>query len=176
MIGPTLPACDTGIIRATARDTLGCPKDSKRWVLAAAILGSTMAFIDTSVVNVALPAIQADLAMPLSLAQWIVNAYMLMLGSLVLIGGSAGDRFGRRRVFAAGAVIFTAASIACGLAPRAMGLIGARAAQGIGGSFLIPSSLAIISEAFPEHERGRAIGACAGASALSTALGPVLGG
>ncbi|MDR3555377.1 MAG: MFS transporter [Syntrophobacteraceae bacterium] len=175
MIGPTVPACDEGVIRAAARP-LRCPEGSKRWVLAAAILGSSMAFIDTSVVNVALPAIQADLALPLSRAQWIVNAYMLMLGSLVLLGGSAGDRFGRRRVFAAGAVLFTAASIACGLAPGATALITARAIQGVGGALLIPSSLAIVSGAFPERERGRAIGSWAGASALTTALGPVLGG
>jgi EmrB/QacA subfamily drug resistance transporter len=175
MIGPTVPACDEGIIRAK-RHTPGCPEGSKPWVLAAAILGSSMAFIDTSVVNVALPAVQADLAVPLSLAQWIVDAYMLMLGSLVLIGGSAGDRFGRRRIFAAGVVSFTAASIACGLAPRATVLIMARAMQGVGGALLIPSSLAIVSDAFPERERGRAIGTWAGASALTTALGPVLGG
>ncbi len=176
MIGPTLPACDDGVIRAAARHTPGCAEGSKRWVLAAAILGSSMAFIDTSVVNVALPTIQADLAVSLSRTQWIVNAYLLMLGSLVLIGGSAGDRFGRRRVFAAGAVLFTAASIACGLAPQATELIAARALQGVGGALLIPSSLAIVSEAFPEQERGRAIGTWAGASALTTALGPVLGG
>ena len=176
MIGPTLPACDEGIIRAAARHTVGCPEGSKPWVLAAAVLGSSMAFIDTSVVSVALPAIQADLAVPFLQAQWIVNAYMLMLGALVLIGGSAGDRFGQRRVFVAGAVSFTVASIACGLASRTTALITARAIQGIGGALLIPSSLAIVSGAFPEQERGRAIGSWAGASALTTALGPVLGG
>jgi MFS family permease len=147
MIGPTLPACDEGIICAAARQTLGCHEGSKPWVLAAAILGSSMAFIDTSVVNVALPAVQADLAVPLVQAQWIVNAYVLMLGALVLIGGSAGDRFGQSRVFVAGVVWFTAASIACGLAPRATALITARAMQGIGGALLIPSSLAIVSGA-----------------------------
>ena len=175
MIGPTFPACDEGVIRA-ARHTPGCAEGSKPWVLAAAILGSSMAYIDTSVVNVALPAVQADLAVPFLQAQWIVNAYVLMLGALVLIGGSAGDRFGQRRVFATGAVWFTVASIACGLAGRAAALITARAMQGIGGALLIPSSLAIISGAFPEQERGRAIGTWAGASALTTALGPLLGG
>ena len=135
-----------------------------------------MALIDTLVVSVALPAIQADLAVPFLQAQWIVNAYMLMLGALVLIGGSAGDRFGQRRVFVAGAVSFTVASIACGLASRTTALITARAIQGIGGALLIPSSLAIVSGAFPEQERGRAIGSWAGASALISVFGPVLGG
>jgi EmrB/QacA subfamily drug resistance transporter len=149
---------------------------SKPWVLAATIVGSSMAFIDGSVVSVALPAMQADLAAPVSDAQWIVNAYMLMLGAMILVGGAAGDRFGRRRAFVIGVIVFTAASIACGLAPNAATLIGARAAQGAGAALLVPNSLAIISAAYPEQHRGRAIGTWAGASALTTALGPVLGG
>ena len=153
-----------------------CAASSRPWVLAATILGSSMAFIDGSVVSVALPAMQADLAAPVSQAQWVVNAYMLLLGALILIGGAAGDRFGRRRIFVIGVLAFTAASVACGMAPNAAGLIAARALQGIGGALLVPSSLAIISAAFPEKERGRAIGTWAGASALTTALGPVLGG
>ncbi len=153
-----------------------CPAGSRPWVLAATILGSSMAFIDGSVVSVALPAMQADLAAPVSEAQWIVNAYMLLLGALILIGGAAGDRFGRRRTFVIGVLVFTAASIACGFAPNAAWLIAARALQGIGAALLVPNSLAIISAAFPEAERGRAIGTWAGASALTTALGPVLGG
>lgn len=176
MIGPATTPCDEGVIRGAASDARSCAERAKPWVLAATIVGSSMAFIDSSVVNVALPAIQADLAAHVREAQWIVNAYMLMLGSLILVGGAAGDRFGRRRVFIAGVVSFTAASIACGLAPNALALIAARAVQGIGGALLVPSSLAIISATFSAQERGRAIGTWAGASALTTALGPVLGG
>src|ERR1044071_9684321 len=156
--------------------TAACPERSRPWVLAATILGSAMAFIDGSVVTVALPAMQADLAAPVSEAQWIVNAYMLLLGALILIGGASGDRFGRRRIFIIGVLVFTAASVACGFAPHARGPIAARAVQGVGAALLVPTSLAIISAAFPENERGRAIGTWAGASALTTALGPVLGG
>jgi EmrB/QacA subfamily drug resistance transporter len=146
------------------------------WVLAATIVASSMVFIDSSVVNVALPAIQAALAAPVSQAQWVVNAYVLTLGALILVGGAAGDRFGRRRVCVAGIVLFTAASVWCGLASGSSMLVAARAAQGIGGALLVPSSLAIISATFPEQQRGRAIGTWAAASALTTALGPVLGG
>jgi EmrB/QacA subfamily drug resistance transporter len=153
-----------------------CPERSRPWVLAATILGSSMAFIDGSVVSVALPAMQADLAAPVSEAQWIVNAYMLLLGALILSGGAAGDLFGRRRTFVTGVILFTVASVGCGLAPGAAWLIAARALQGVGAALLVPSSLAIISAAFPEEERGRAIGTWAGASALTTSLGPVLGG
>lgn len=153
-----------------------CPERSRPWVLAATILGSSMAFIDGSVVSVALPAMQADLSAPVREAQWIVNSYMLLLGALILIGGAAGDRFGRRKTFLIGLIAFTAASVACGLAPSSVSLIAARAVQGVGAALLVPSSLAIISAAYPEKERGRAIGTWAGASALTTALGPVLGG
>jgi MFS family permease len=167
--------CDEGVIRA-ASETPGCAARARPWVLAATILGSSMAFIDGSVVTVALPAIQADLTTSVAGAQWVANAYMLMLGALILVGGAAGDRFGRRRVFALGIAIFTAASVACGLAPNTAALIVARAVQGIGGALLIPGSLAIISAAFPADERGKAIGTWAGFSALTTAVGPVLGG
>jgi EmrB/QacA subfamily drug resistance transporter len=169
------PPCDDGVIRGGAR-TDGCVDRAKPWVLAATVLGSSMAFIDGSVVNVALPAIQADLGTSVSGAQWVVNSYMLMLSALILVGGAAGDRFGRRRVFALGVTGFTAASVACGLAPGGGALIAARAAQGISGALMVPSSLAIISAAFPEGERGPAIGTWAGFSALTMALGPVLGG
>ncbi len=148
----------------------------KNWTLAATILGSSMAFIDGSVVNVALPAMQSALGASVRQAQWIVNAYTLLLGALLLAGGVAGDRYGRRFVFALGAAIFTAASVLCGLSPGASVLVAARAIQGIGGALLVPSSLALISATFPQEERGRAIGTWAGASALTTALGPVLGG
>jgi EmrB/QacA subfamily drug resistance transporter len=176
MNAPGKAPCDEGVIQGAAPDTTACADSAKPWVLAATILGSSMAFIDGSVISVALPAIQGDFAAAISDAQWIVNAYTLMLGALILIGGAAGDRFGRRRVFVIGVVIFTAASVLCGLAPTALTLIAARVLQGIGGALLIPGSLAIISAAFPKAERGRAIGTWAGVSALTTALGPVLGG
>ncbi|MGH8495857.1 MAG: MFS transporter [Gammaproteobacteria bacterium] len=175
MIAVGRAPCDEGAIRA-GPDTTGCAARARPWVLVATILGSSMAFIDGSVVMVALPAIQADLSTSVRGAQWIVNGYMLMLGALILAGGAIGDRFGRRRVFAIGIVVFTAASMACGLAPDTAMLVAARVAQGIGGALLVPSSLAIISAAFPESERGRAIGTWAGFSALTTAFGPVLGG
>jgi len=168
--------CDQGLILAGTPTTRGCAERARPWVLATAILGSSLAFIDGSVVNVALPAIQADLGTSLRGAQWIVNAYMLTLSALILVGGAAGDRFGRRLVFCLGVAIFTGASLACGLAPGSGTLIAARAVQGIGAALLVPGSLALISGAFPQGERGRAIGTWAGFSALTAALGPVLGG
>ncbi|HEX6322999.1 MAG TPA: MFS transporter [Vicinamibacterales bacterium] len=149
---------------------------NRRFVLAAAILGSSMAFIDGSVVGVALPAIQRELSASVRGAQWIVNGYMLMLGALLLVGGAAGDRFGRRRVFALGVLLFTAASMACGLASSTAMLVASRLIQGVGAALLVPASLAIITGAFEGAARGRAIGTWAGFSALTTAFGPVLGG
>lgn len=149
---------------------------TKFWTLAACILGSSLAYIDGSVVNVALPAMQADLAMSIDGAQWVVNGYLLMLGALVLVGGAAGDRYGRRFGFLLGTVIFTLASVVCAVAPDPATLIAARLVQGVGGALLVPASMTIISVVFPEAERGRAIGTWAGASALTTAAGPVLGG
>jgi EmrB/QacA subfamily drug resistance transporter len=176
VLGLTLTGCEEGVIRGSSRATAGCAPRVRRWVLAATILGSSMAFIDGSVVSVALPAIQSDLNTSVRGSQWIVNAYTLTLSALMLLGGAAGDRYGRRRVFSLGVIVFTAASIACGLAPSVSTLVTARALQGIGGAMMVPESLAIISAAFPEEERGRAIGTWAGFSALTTALGPVLGG
>jgi len=175
MIGFGRTHPDEGVIRA-GRETAGHAEHARPWVLATTILGSAMAFIDGSVVNVALPAIQADLAASIEGAQWVINGYMLMLGALTLIGGAAADRFGRRRVFALGVTVFTAASVACGLAPGTAVLIAARFVQGLGGALLVPSSLAMISAAFPEETRGKAIGTWAGFSALTTAAGPILGG
>jgi EmrB/QacA subfamily drug resistance transporter len=156
--------------------TLAVSTRAQSWVLAATILGSSMAFIDATVVNIALPSIQASLAARVSDAQWIINAYLLMLGALILVGGAAGDQYGRRRVCMLGILVFTIASVGCGLAPNVLALICARTLQGIGGALLVPGSLAIISANVPEQSRGRAIGTWAGASALTTALGPVLGG
>ena len=175
MINLGRPPCDEGVIRAAAAMPV-CADRAKPWVLAATILGSSMAFIDGSAVTVALPRIQSDLNRSVQGAQWVVNGYMLMLGALILVGGSAGDRFGRRRVFALGAAIFTAASLSCGLAPNVTILIAAQVVQGIGGALLIPGSLGIISAAFPAEERGRAVGTWAGFSAVTTALGLILGG
>src|SRR5690606_19824328 len=172
----TRPPCDEGVIRTADRETRGAPRSARRWVLAATILGSSIAFIDGSVVGVALPVMQAELGTTVRGAQWIVNGYLLMLGALILVGGAAADRFGRRRVFIAGLALFALASVGCGLAPNVGTLVAMRALQGIGGAMLVPSSLAIISASFPENERGRAIGTWAGFSALTTALGPVLGG
>jgi EmrB/QacA subfamily drug resistance transporter len=175
MIGFGRAPCDEGVMRA-GRVGAPCAERARPWVLATTILGSAMAFIDASVVNVALPAIQADLRAPIEGAQWVVNGYMLMLGALTLIGGAVADRFGRLRAFTQGVVVFTGASVMCGIAPTADALIAARCVQGVGGALLVPSSLAIISAAFPEETRGRAIGTWAGFSALTTALGPILGG
>ena len=147
-----------------------------RWVLPATILGSSLSFIDGSVVNVALPAIRASFDSGLATVQWVVNGYMLTLASLILLGGSAGDRFGRRRVFQIGLVAFTAASLACALAPSAFWLVAARLAQGAAAALLTPASLAIIGASFTDDARGRAIGTWAAAGALTTALGPPLGG
>ncbi|MDB5965134.1 MAG: transporter [Polaromonas sp.] len=148
--------------------------------LAATVLGSSMAFIDGSVVNIALPAIQRDLAgdggSGLAAMQWVINAYLLMLGSLVLVGGSLGDRLGRRSVFIAGIVLFTLASMACGLAPGPLTLIAARAVQGVGAALLVPASLAIIGNVFEGEARGKAIGTWAAWAAITGAAGPVLGG
>ena len=175
MIGLGKAPCDDGVIQSGAQSA-ECAEHAKPWVLAATILGSSMAFIDGSVVNVALPAIAADLDASVGGMQWVVNAYALLLASLILIAGVAGDRFGRRRVFALGIVLFMLASIWCGFAPDVGQLIFARVVQGIGGAMLVPSSLAIISASFEAHERGRAIGTWAGFSAITAALGPVLGG
>jgi EmrB/QacA subfamily drug resistance transporter len=169
------PPCDEGVIRASPADA-PCSFQAKPWVLAATILGSSLAFIDSSSTNVALPALQADLGATVVEIQWVVNGYTLMLASLILLGGSLGDHFGRTRVFMLGVAIFMAASLLCALAPTTGGLIAARIVQGLGGALLIPGSLAIISASFPEDERGGAIGLWSGFSALAAAAGPVLGG
>jgi EmrB/QacA subfamily drug resistance transporter len=135
-----------------------------------------MAFIDGTVVNVALPALQRELDASLVDVQWVIEAYALFLAALLLVGGAAGDRFGRRRVFLLGVALFAVSSIACGLAGGVRELILARAFQGIGGALLVPGSLAIISASFAEHDRGKAIGTWSGATAITAALGPVLGG
>lgn len=173
---PTLKArpCDEAAIRATG--AAGCPEIAKPWVLAVTILASTLSYIDESVVNVALPTIEGDLHASAAVVQWLVNAYMLSLTALVLIGGAAGDQLGRRRIFIAGTAIFAAASLWCGLASDIAQLMVARIVQGAGAALAIPCSLAIIGATFDESERGRAIGTWAAFSAIAAAFGPVLGG
>jgi EmrB/QacA subfamily drug resistance transporter len=146
------------------------------WVLAATIIASSMAFIDSTVVNVALPALQSTFGASVVGVQWVVEAYGLTLAALILVGGSMGDLFGRRRAFLIGVAVFTVASIGCGLALHLGELIAARALQGIGAAFLVPGSLALISSSFGEQERGRAIGTWSGFTAITTAIGPVMGG
>ena len=152
------------------------PQVSGRWVLAATILASSMAFIDGTVVNVALPFLQTNLNATAIGIQWVVEAYSLFLSALLLVGGSLGDRYGRRWIFNIGVVVFAIASAACGFAANIEQLIAARAVQGIGGALLVPGSLALITSSFREPERGKAIGTWSGFSAMTTAIGPVLGG
>lgn len=149
---------------------------SRRWILAATILGSSMVFIDGSVVSIAAPAIRRALGASSSEVQWLMNAYLLLLGGLMLTGGAIGDRIGRPRAFVIGTALFAIASLACALAPGIASLIAARALQGAGGALLVPGSLALLREQFPDEERGRAIGTWAGAGALTTAAGPIVGG
>ena len=147
-----------------------------RWVLSATILGSSMAFIDGTVVTVALPALQAAFHASATQIQWIVESYALFLASLLLVGGSLGDRYGRRLIYLLGVALFAAGSAWCGLAPSVFALILARGLQGIGAALLVPGSLALISATFPEETRGRAIGIWSGFSAMTAAVGPVMGG
>lgn len=147
-----------------------------RWVLLATVLGSGVAFLDGTIVNVALPVIARELDASLTQLQWVVDAYLVTLTALVLLGGSLGDRYGRRRVFLVGIYAFTAASALCGLAPSVEVLIGARAVQGVGAALLVPGSLAIISAVFHPDDRARAVGAWSGLGGIAVALGPFVGG
>jgi EmrB/QacA subfamily drug resistance transporter len=149
---------------------------AKPWILAATILGSSMAFIDGTVVNVALPALQMNLGGTVTDMQWVVESYALLLSALILVGGSMGDLFGRRRMFLSGVAVFAIASAGCGLAATIHQLVIARAVQGVGAAFLVPGSLSIISASFSEKQRGRAIGTWSGFTSITAAMGPVLGG
>src|SRR5580658_8794828 len=174
MAGSARPPCDEAAILAGS-----CPRPVTAdgpWILAATILGSSMVFIDGTVVNVALPALQSALHATLADVQWVVESYALFLAALLLTGGSLGDRYGRRKIFAAGVAIFSIASAWCGLAPGIRQLIVARGFQGIGGALLVPGSLALISANFSEEQRGRAIGTWSGFTSITAAIGPVLGG
>jgi len=168
--------CDESFAASRKPATTTCGKAQRRWTLAATILGSSMAFIDGTVVNVALPALQSNLNATVTDVQWVVEAYTLLLAALLLLGGSLGDRYGRKKIYAIGIVVFALASVWCGLAPNIQQLIIARAVQGVGGALLVPGSLAIISATFSEKDRGEAIGTWSGATAITTALGPLLGG
>ena len=182
------PPCDDGVIQTAPESNLNMLKGATSatfsstqkhigtWVLVATILGSSMAFIDGTVVNVALPVLQIELHATATEVQWVVEAYSLFLAALILVGGSLGDHFGRRRIYALGIVLFTLASVGCGLAPTVTVLIVARAFQGVGGALLVPGSLAIISASFDTQHRGRAIGTWSGFTAITSAIGPVLGG
>ena len=163
--------------RATPPDTVDTTTAGvRRWTLVSAVLGSSMAFMDGTVVNVALPAIQRSLDASGADAQWIIEAYALFLAALLLVGGALGDRFGRKRVFLLGVAVFVATSAACAAAQDTGQLIAARALQGIGAALLVPGSLALLGANFPEAERGRAIGTWSAFSGITAAIGPVVGG
>jgi EmrB/QacA subfamily drug resistance transporter len=167
--------CDENVIRSGAVSA-PCAKARGRWVLAATILASSMAFIDGTVVNVALPALQTNLNATAIDVQWVIEAYSLLLSALLLVGGALGDHYGRRKIFLIGVCVFALASAACGFAADIRQLIVARGLQGVGAALLIPGSLAIISNSFSEDERGRAIGTWSGFSAITAGIGPVIGG
>ena len=171
----TRDPCDENVIRSRFAAE-SCEKSRGRWILAATILASSMAFIDGTVVNVALPALQTNLNATAVDVQWVIEAYSLLLSAFLLVGGSLGDHYGRRRIFLVGVALFTVASAACGFAASITQLIAARAFQGFGAALLVPGSLAIISNSFSEQDRGRAIGTWSGFSAITTGIGPLLGG
>lgn len=172
MSGAVAGPCDSEFAAAT----LPCATPHPRATLAATILGSSLAFIDGSVVNVALPAIAGNLGASSAQLSWTINAYLLPLGALMLLGGGAGDHFGRRRLFLIGLVVFTLGSILCAAAPTFGWLLTARCVQGLGAALLMPNSLAILGSAFSREARGRAIGVWAAAGAIAGALGPLVGG
>ncbi|MGY1581012.1 MFS transporter [Streptomyces sp. MN13] len=147
-----------------------------KWVLFTTVLGSSMAMLDSTVVNVALPRIGTDLDADLAVLQWTANAYMVTLAGLILLGGALGDRYGRRRIFVLGVAWFAVASLLCGLAPNAGVLVAARALQGVGGALLTPGSLALIQASIHPDDRGRAVGLWSGFGGIGAAVGPFLGG
>src|SRR3982074_3057132 len=162
MVGFTRPPCDAGVIRATPAFPAALSEKRKRLTLVATILGSSMAFIGGLVVNIAFAAIQQALDADAASTQWIVNAYLLLLGALVLVGGSAADLYGRRRIFLLGFPVFPPASIVCGLSPDITVLVVSRAVQGLGAALLTPASLAMLGATFDDHERSHAIGTWGG--------------
>lgn len=175
MANVVLEPCAEGVV-VSGPSSDDCGKSVGRWVLAATILGSSIAFIDGTVANVILPFLQKDLNATVVGVQWVVESYALFLSALLLVGGSLGDRYGRRKVYLIGVSLFAVASIACGFAINISQLIAARAVQGAGAALLVPGSLALISSSFSREKRGQAIGTWSGFSAITTAIGPVLGG
>jgi EmrB/QacA subfamily drug resistance transporter len=167
--------CDEAVMRSGAAEA-PCSTQARTWILAATVLGSSMAFIDGTAVNVALPALQASFHATVVDLQWVIESYGVLLAALILVGGSLGDYFGRRLIFVAGVLIFALSSAACGVASNVHQLIIARSIQGVGAALLVPGSLAIISQSFDEKSRGQAIGTWSGFTAITTAVGPVLGG
>ena len=163
-------------MRARVASALLAEENRKWWTLAAVAFGLFMIMLDNTVVNVALPSIGRDLHVSVSSLEWVVTAYALTFAALLITGGKLGDLFGRRRIFVIGIAIFTLSSLACGLAPTAGFLIGARAVQGVGAAMMNPASLSIITATFPPRERGQAIGIWAGVSAMALAIGPLIGG
>src|SRR6266566_4664282 len=155
------PPCDEAVLRPSSTDS-PCAPQAGPWILAATILGISMAFIDGTVVNVALPALQASFRATVVDVQWVVESYGLFLGALILVGGSLGDLFGRRLIFVVGVIIFALASVCCVAASSIHQLIIARSIQGVGAALLVPGSLAIISSSFDEQSRGQAIGTWSG--------------
>jgi EmrB/QacA subfamily drug resistance transporter len=167
--------CDEGVVLSSPA-AVPCTQEAEPWILAATILGSSMAFIDGTAVNVALPALQQSFRATVLDVQWVVESYSLFLAALLLVGGSMGDRFGRRLVFCWGVALFAVASIGCGLAETVGQLIIARGVQGVSGALLLPGSLAIISSSFDEERRGQAIGTWSAFTAITAGIGPVIGG
>lgn len=167
--------CDAGVISCT-RGAAPCHPSSRPWVIATTSLGSGMAFLDSAVMNVALPAVQMDLDVSARDVQWVFGAFAVVLAAFLLLGGTLGDHYGRRRIFVLGATIFAAASVWCALAPGTGQLIAARAVQGAGGALLVPASLAIVGASFEGRQRAKAIGLWGALSSLAMAVGPVLGG
>jgi EmrB/QacA subfamily drug resistance transporter len=175
MLSNTRQPGDEAVVRSQP-DVTDCGRTAGRWVLAAAILGSSITFIYGTVVNVVLPVLQTRLGASVTEAQWVVESYALTLAALMLVGGSLGDRLGHRRVFAAGTLLFALASVWCGLAPNIVQLIVARGVQGVAAALLVPGSLALISVNFDKQRRGQAIGTWSGFTAIAAGIGPVLGG
>ncbi|MGL4489614.1 MAG: DHA2 family efflux MFS transporter permease subunit [Rhizobiaceae bacterium] len=164
------------IVVDTVQNRDWCPVEVRKYVVIVSILASSLAFVDGTIVTVAMPKMREALGASLPVAQWILNGYALSLSAFLLLGGAAGDAYGLRGVFMAGIAIFGAASLLCGLAPDANWLVAGRVLQGLGGALMVPGSLALISENFPPEERGKAIGTWAAASGIAAALGPILGG
>ncbi len=171
----TCQPSDEAMLRADA-STLPCPEMKKKWVIATSALGSSVAFVQASAVTLALPSLQADLGLTSLQLQWVVNTYLLALGTLMLVGGAMGDRYGLRRTFIFGTAVFAFGALSCALSESLSLLLIARLVEGAGAALLVPTSLALISKYFGKEEKGRAIGIWAGASALTTSISPVIGG